>query len=267
MNKTIIIPAYNRPQYLGQCLSYLIKCWGVSEYTVLASIDMSKEQTRCVQLFEKYRAAFKNLVVYCWSENYNGKGSLGCNEAVHRALQWAARESSSFIYLEDDILLAPSALRFFEFADDKYRNDDNIFAVCAYGKEKVGPENYWTVYKRDSYQPWGNLMWSDKLEPAFQKWSKLYNPPVKVNRMKDGQPVQEIYNYVSWDYVCKHEFRDGKMCIYPRLGQARNIGSVGAHTPSPQWHANKHTPELWAGELNLKEEECNFHEILHLEQH
>ena len=243
MNKLIALPCYNRPEYLVQCLSHLMKCDGIKEYEIFVSIDPSDKLNTIINLLE---TAKKNLNLRYYINNVK----IGCNANIEQVLTWCMREPvNSVVYVEDDICLAPDTLRMFEFMEKEYYHDSDVYAGCAYSRANPNEHEYFEIEKRKSFMPWGVIFFNgERWARTKYLWFDLYNPPVIIKREKDGKPVEEVYEYLSWDYFTKWTIRGDKSCVFPKLSRSKNIGEVGCHTPSREWHKKKHTLDKWAGD-------------------
>lgn len=247
--KLIVMPIFDRVQYLVKCLEYLGKCRGLKDYTILASIDPSPKLPQVLQVLAQFRSKVKEI------RPYINQTRLGCNGNVKNSLSWGfSLGAKELIYLEDDIALSPCAIEYFEWAANKYRENEDIFAVCAYSRDKPTELEYWQTHKRKSFAPWGTLFFERTWVEITNQWQNLNVPPIYVDREKDGQQIREKYDtYLSWDYFLKFQVRKDRYCIFPKLSRSYNFGEIGYHTPSKEFHWNKHKLEFWAGDIDLQD--------------
>src|SRR6185369_10976571 len=187
--KFIALPCYDRISYLKQCLTYLSNNWGAKDYTILSSIDPSRRTQEVLALFNEYNKYFKEI------RSYVNERRLGCEGNILRCVNWAFREGAEYLpYVEDDILVAPDFLKFCEEGYAKYKDDNEIFALCAYSRENPEEKDYYTLHKRDSFMPWGVCFFARNWDYIKLRWQELSFPPIIVNRIKDGKAVKEIYD-------------------------------------------------------------------------
>jgi len=208
--KTITVLAYNRPDYLRQCLEALQQCRGIGAYRVLVSIDGGGGGAgkQCAHLAVDYKdvelAARHSNQGIDW-HNY------GCFSAL---MQY---EDIDFnIAVEDDCLLTPDAL---ELADWFYLSPDrDFYQFCSLGDPmyRQGPFDKRELMDLHESQSIYTGAWCFTKQ-QWQRISARWNQPLKTQ--------------VGWDWSLSYTLhQNGWRSLYPLVSRARNIGRVGVHS-------------------------------------
>ena len=101
----------------------------------------------------------------CESRLAVNKERMGLNRNTQEALVRALLlRAAVVVHLEDDTVPSPDALRYFEWANERFRNDADTFAVCSYRKtgraEGLIPANAGRVIRKpDEFFPSGWATW------------------------------------------------------------------------------------------------------------
>jgi len=131
------------------------------------------------------------------------------------------------IFVEDDILLAPDALLFFEHCREEYRHDKQVFTVSAYRRAIAPPEHYHRIIRQPWFTPWGWATWRDRFDDMSRRWDSVAR--------------------VSWDCTV-NTIRDKRLELVPLFSRSQNIGALGGtYCPGPEWHRQNQFNEYWAG--------------------
>lgn len=59
----------------------------------------------------------------------------------------------------------------------------------------------------------------------------------------------ELYLDATWDCYMKRCLLRGRNRVFPLVPRCKNIGEVGRHTPSKEFHRHKHTIPFWSDDL------------------
>jgi hypothetical protein len=245
--KVITLSLFNRPKYTIQVLEHLRKCKGISEYTILPVIDnqpMSNNQDVMLQILHHFAKDGLNIDQPRFHEE-----NVGCNANIFTCLNLGFQIADFLIHIEDDILLSKDALKYFEWAKDKYKDDQSVFTIDAYNNEQgLNGNSAYEVLKAPSFKPWGVAWFRNRWEGIKDDWKFDFGP-----RYRDGKC---IFKQGGWDVYTKAILRGDRNRIYPRLARCFNIGALGgAHTPSEEFHWAKHKIDVWAGNIVMPDGE------------
>jgi GT2 family glycosyltransferase len=155
----ISVIAYNRPRYFRRVLQALEKCHGIGKHTVLFHLEPS--DSGVIEIARTFTAAKKVVV------NVNEQ-KLGFNGNIRQGVERGFHHGNFVILLEDDVVLSPDALSWFEFARAKYKEDQSVFTVSSYSdnchhpKERVPTDLHFAAQRRKHFTPWGWGIWRDR---------------------------------------------------------------------------------------------------------
>jgi hypothetical protein len=220
MDKIIAVIAYRRYEYLRRVLEGLAACDGIDAYKTLLHIDPG--YTAVEDLARHFPLRNKEVIV--------NPHSYGCNGNVFAACAHAFSLTDYAVIIEDDIVPARDALRFFEHVGDGYKADPKCFGACAYHREDASPDHYHALLRNYScFTPWGWSTWRDRWDQMARAWP-----------FGDGD--------MSWDCVISKQVLGERYQVHPRLARTQNIGAKGgAFCPSEAFHAKEQFNPHWAG--------------------
>jgi len=255
MNKVITLSLYNREDYTFHVLDNLSKCKGIEEYVIIPVIDHDNQHGNNQRaMTELLFAATQQTKLKIDQPRYH-QSNVGCNANIFTCLNIGFKVTNFLIHLEDDIILAPDALKYFEWASKEYEDDPTVFTVDAYNnKEYKAIPAKDEVERSQSFKPWGWATWIDRWNDIKDRWQFSYSP-----RFEHGK---KVFNGGGWDVAMKEYLRRDRHRIYPKLPRCKNIGAIGGcHTPSKEWHENKHSKpvKFWAGDIT--DQVFEFNEI------
>lgn len=216
--KVITCCFWRRPDYTRQVLESLRRCKGIQDYLLLIQQDGADDrgdagQSAVRAICEKINFAPARIV----SESTH----LGCNQNTRRALAAGFRHADYVIHVEDDILLAPDALRYFEWAR-QFGSDPSLFIASAWGyppawrpssgSSKPAGTDY-AVSSNAWLWIWGFATWRDRWEQMEANWTSCVDDK--------GH---------SWDCYLNEQVRGARESLMPHTSRSNNIGELdGTH--------------------------------------
>lgn len=231
----ISILANDRLDYIAETLSALARSDGIDEYHVMFFVEPGKPAT--VDLIE--RSAFPDRQILILPPHH-----VPTPEEIRRGVEENERiaentfycldhafECGEFvIHLEDDILLCRDALRYFEWANERFRTDADTYAVCSYRKtshaEGLIPANAGRVIRKpDEFFPSGWATWRERWERLFKPiWDSTNPYGWDMTILFRLCPlIQKIWNP---SYAVPEDFHR-LYAILPFVTRSHNIGAVG----------------------------------------
>lgn len=225
MEKTITISLFNRPDYTRRTLEYLFNCYGVEDYNISIFIEPVSQEV--INIAVDYSKKCKNINVFV------NKIRLGCNRNIFQSLSYAfdKLQSRFNIHVEDDVLLAKDALNYFDWCNQTYYKDDDVFTVSSYERSKTEDKDQTNLVKRHCwFIPWGWATWSNRWQGGFKE--------ELLHKISQKQ-------YESWD-CHTNKIRNGRYEIRPVIARSQNIGAEGGiHVPSAEWHKKNQYNDYW----------------------
>jgi len=221
--------AWNRPAYTAPMLAHLGACEGIGAYRLLAFIEPG-----CPAVADLFAA-----VDFCECQVTHNSERLGVNHNMYQALAAGFAVSDYVIHVEDDVLLAPDALVYFEHCRQVYAADPTVYTVTAYHQTVSLPEpsDWHSLIREAWFSPWGWATWRDRWLEAPRGLCHTWVP--------------EAYQF-WWDSWVHKLLRRSRDQVAPLLSRAQNIGAAGgAHVPSADWHARRQHIRYWAGDYTV----------------
>ena len=194
----IAVFAYNRADKLRALMASLQACEGFADSYVRVFVDGPKRDSDSAPI-QEVRAAVQDLQLPNVSWSFQSE-NRGLRASIFAGVSELIDEYGRVIVLEDDLLLSPIALTYFNDALDFYAEAENVWSVVGY--------MYDVPELRDSPQtlalpfahPWGWATWS-------RAWSRFD---------LDDRPTMEYLNARSFRTAFD------MAGLYPFTGQLRN---------------------------------------------
>ena len=127
-NVPIIIPCFNRPEFLEQCLNHLKNCDLIEQFEVFFSFDNkeldSKESKQVLKLCKEWEYSPRTI---CFRENI-WHGSLNSTGSIFHVMKRISNPNG-FIYIEEDINVSRCFLRFCLDALNFYNDNKYVMMV------------------------------------------------------------------------------------------------------------------------------------------
>lgn len=235
----IVVTVYHRLDHLKRCVNALLRneLAMESELIVLSDAPQKEEHAAQIELVRKYILSitgFKKVRPVFWPENKGGHNSVvdGIREVL--------KEYDSFIFLEDDILVAPSFLRYMNEGLRYYEKQKSVFSVCAFKLPFSIPENYnKDIFFYPCNSPWGIATWKDRWEKVDHSYFDRYSELKRKGQLKEfcsiGFYIKGILKKDSTREIVADDLRvyyhmfQNKMCsVFPVISQSQNWGFDGS---------------------------------------
>lgn len=206
-DRIITMCFWRRPNYAIEVLNALRRCSGIESYKLLIHLDGNGHPDM------PYLAA---SVDFCERIVVKRDDHLGCNDMTRIALHHGFSYCDYVIHVEEDVVLAPDALLFFEWAS-RFKDDHKVFTVGAW-RHGAGwlPESGIAMpsgeESKASYHPnldiWGWATWYDRWREMDSDWTT-------------GDDISS-----SWDLTIQ-KLRGERFGVVPHISRAINIGKDG----------------------------------------
>lgn len=233
--KIITMTACDRYAYLSEVLAHLSRCVGISEYVLVPHVEPGND----------FVVGALCAVDFMAVEPVLNHHNLGCSRNTFEALEDGFSRSDYVIHVEDDVLLAPDALQFFEYCRSYGRIDD-LFSVTAFagGTTRTPRSQDHTVKIKRWFDGWGWATWRDRWQEIRADWDYGYTKPVTPPDVGKG-----------WDINMNYSTRGGRGVLYPLLSRSHNIGRYGIHQGATEraWY-EQHRDHAWAGSVPILSE-------------
>ncbi len=236
----IIVPVYDRLEHLKGCIESLKKNKEAAESVLYVVSDAAykKEHEERIQEVRRYISSidgFKEVRPLFREKN------LGAHLSIGLAMKDALQTYGSFIFLEDDIVVSDSFLRYMNEGLSYYSEQKNIFAICGFKAPFEMPKDYTEdVYFYPCNSPWGFATWKDRWEAVnhdyFDRYSYLKKDRKKYKEfLSIGFYIKGILRadsrkeIVAGDLrVYYHMFQHGMCSVFPVKSKTQNRGFDGS---------------------------------------
>ena len=233
----IVVFAYNRPNHLLRCLNSLLTNPESSESSLHIFVDGPKSDKdrdlveQCVKISQGI-AGFKSLKVVVSDEN------LGLARSIRKGVTSIFKYNDSIIVIEDDLVVASTALNFLNSGLDKYGLSDKVASIQLFQYPvKIDLED--PVFLRGA-DCWGWATWKKNWENVEFDPEKLLN---QLSQYRDDfnlggsarfyEMLQDLALQAidSWA-ICWHAsmYLEEKISLYPPDSLCLNTGSDGSGT-------------------------------------
>ena len=217
--KVVTVTLYRRHKYTQIVLDALAACDGIDAYHVIMHLEPGYPEV--LRAAQQAKFARKTIVE-------NGD-RLGCSINTRCALDHGFQHADYVVHLEDDTVPARDCLRYFEWANEKYRNDPEVFTVSAYSRNVPAHDQWKQVVRTPWFTPWGWATWRDR-------WAE----------------IAPHLGAIAWGH-CTNRLRGDRVEVRPLLARCQNIGSeLGEHCPSPEFHRQNHFNEFGAWSVHVE---------------
>jgi len=236
----IIVTVYDRLKHFQQCIGALqrnVPANGSELYVVsdaaskpehAARIDLVRAYARSITGFKKVHLVFRE-------KNY------GANRSFIDITSQVVNEHGSFIFLEDDVIVAPDFLDYMNGGLNYYEANTRIFSIAAYTLPLQFPKDFKAdVFFVPSNCPWGFATWKDRWERVDLTAKDRYAIAVKDSQLykrivSTGLYMMHILQADSQGRlqapdvrVAFHQFVHEEYTVYPRISRTKNIGLDGS---------------------------------------
>lgn len=173
----ILVMVYDRLDSLKKCIESLQNCEESAESVLYISSDAAyksqdAEKIEAVRNYIQTVSGFKKVVPITPNKN------KGLNGSYNAAIDLIFKENETFIFLEDDIIVAPDFLKFMNDGLEFYKNDDKIISISGFSHSvffDVDSSMKSEIYFTNRWCPWGFASWKDRI---------LYVPALSLEELK-----------------------------------------------------------------------------------
>lgn len=231
----IAIFAYNRRDNLERVFSALQMCNGFDRSPVIIFVDGPKSDKDRAQV-EEVRGFVRSLNLPNIVEVVIRDKNMGLKDSIYDGVTKVCAQYGRIIVLEDDLILSPVALDYFNAALEKYKDVSRVWSVVGYqytvpelektDRALVLPFTHtwgWATWQR----AWGQYDMHAPVDEADLK-SKSFKQAFDVYGIRDfrNMIVLALSNHVScwftpWYYKM---FSEGGVSISPPQSYVENIG-------------------------------------------
>ena len=237
----VAVFAYNRPDKLAAMMRSLKACHGFAASPVTVFVDGPKDNGEDVASVEAVRAFVRklNMPNVSWSFQDTNRG---LRQSIYDGVSALTKEHGQVIVFEDDLVLSPIALDFFDAALSRYESAQRVWSIVGYAYDALPLRNHGTTLTLPFAHPWGWATWGrawDQFsldnQPAIDQLnSQSFRSAFDMNGLYPftallRNSIEGRVNswFIHWYYTV---FQNGGVSIFPPRRLVDNFGhSDGSH--------------------------------------
>jgi len=235
----IIIPVYDRLEHLERCVDSLLNNELSSESVLYVVSDAACKEDD-IEKIDKIRSFISSISGFKEVRFFFREKNLGAHRSISSAIDEVLNSYDKFIFLEDDIVVSSTFLKYMNDGLTYYQEEKNIFSICGFRIPFIMPVNYDSdVYFYPCNSPWGFASWKDR-------WS-LVNLN-HYDRYHELREKRELYkSFLSIGFYIKgilqadskkeieamdlrvyyHMFQHNMCSVFPVVSKSQNWGFDG----------------------------------------
>ncbi|CAA0128233.1 Uncharacterised protein [Mycolicibacterium vanbaalenii] len=236
----VAVFAYNRPDRLAAMLASLQDCYGFPASPVVIFVDGPKHVSD-----EPSVAAVRSLVQDLALPNVSWSfqdSNRGLRNSIYAGVTDVIKQYGRVIVLEDDLVLSPIALHYFNSALQHYETAQRVWSVVGYAYDAPSLRGSSTTISLPFAHPWGWATWArawnhfdlDNRPPTKELDSRAFRSAFDMNglypfTMQLKNSIEGRVNswFIHWYYTV---FQHGGVSIFPPRRILENYGlSEGSH--------------------------------------
>ncbi|MBX7531764.1 glycosyltransferase [Qipengyuania sp. 1XM1-15A] len=251
----ILIFAYNRPDRLEALLASLAACPELDESPVSIFIDGPKgdhDRDSVLQVVEVAEAlAPKHAVIRARDAN------LGLKQSIMTGVTDALQQNDRVIVLEDDLIVSPHLLTYFNAALRVYRDCERVWSITGYMFNVPELAVRDTSFFLPFPNPWAWATWSSR----WEKFSRMRQPcdlPINASSFRTSFNAHGVRDFASILDLDRRElvsswfinwylamFKDAGLTMWPPKPLVSNQGGAdGTHATVLNLHRFLPRPPL-----------------------
>lgn len=235
----IIVTVYDRLDHLKRCIDSLLlndlAC--ESELIIISDAAYREIDVEKIEAVRKYALSvvgFKKKVLLFRDKN------MGAHKSAGEGIKDVLKMHDRFLFLEDDIVVAPDFLRFINEGLSYYENDINVFSICGFTPDFKLPQDYQKdIYFYPCNSPWGFATWRDRWEKVnrdrYDRYSELkkdkdaYKRFVSIGFYIKGILLADSKGEIEAGdlRIYYHMFKNNMCSVYPVKSKTQNWGFDG----------------------------------------
>ncbi len=234
----IVVFGYNRPDHLKRCLTAIESNLEAQLSDIYIFIDGPKAGKANIDIFEECKAIAEKEYKFGTKRIIARNSNLGLASSIRTGLDFIFKRYESVIVIEDDIILASTALKYLNAGLSIYIDNPKVSSIHSYQYPLNG--NLQSCVALKGADCWGWATWKDRWQSTSFNGAELLEQ-LKVRELIAEFDLNGVMNYSdmlqlqidgkidSWA-ICWHAsmFLQNRFCIYPPTSLSLNIGMDGS---------------------------------------
>lgn len=224
MNIKIAFTVYNRPDYLEKTLDSWTKVRNPHNHSFIFKVEASDKLKQIVRVIDSFKNQISVPVDIVINDPALG---VGKNHYDALSLVFDTMDCDAVIMAEDDIIVSNDILEYFEYAFEKYKNDESVLTACSH-RYVEGPNDKNYIIKEQSFDPWTWGTWKNR-------WTKY----LKNNwDLKTFTLDQRIVGGFDYHIVYRILPNNNLVSVFPGTTRSKHIGMNGTHAREESYFDN-----------------------------
>lgn len=252
----IIVPVYDRLEHLKRCVDSLLNN-ELSSESVLYVVSDAAYKKDDIERIDQVRSFINSISGFKEVRFFFRERNLGAHRSIISAIDDVLNSYDKFIFLEDDIVVSSTFLKYMNDGLTYYQKEKSVFSICGFRIPFIMPVDYGSeVYFYPCNSPWGFASWKDRWSSVNLKYYDRYHE-LKKNRslyksfLSIGFYIKGILQADSKNEIeatdlriYYHMFQHNMCSVFPVISKTQNWGfdGTGEHCGNKEvWWAK---PEL-----------------------
>lgn len=212
--KAIVFTSFDRVNYLKQTLESWSKVRYIQEYDIYFKVEPSNKIDEICEVISKFAEQIGNDV----NVDINNR-VMGCAANTWFALDKTFNDYDFVILAEDDILVSEDVCEYFNYLENKYRDQEEFAIISANTKWDTQDPN--SVCKEQSFN---GLIWG-----TWKKYWELYIKDTWDWNYSSGNGGPSGWD---WNLTLRVLPNNNLFSINPLASRSQHIGENGIHCSS-----------------------------------
>jgi glycosyltransferase involved in cell wall biosynthesis len=234
----IVVFGYNRPNHLERALNSIESNPEAQKSDVYIFIDGPKSGKANFAIFEECKAIAEKDYKFFSKKIIARNSNLGLANSIRTGLDFIFQKYETVIVIEDDILLASTALKYLNEGLNLYTDNPKVSSIHSY-QYPLNRKLHSCVALRGA-DCWGWATWKDRWQSTSFNGAELLEQIIDrgliaefdLNGAMDFSDMLKLQidgKIDSWA-ICWHAsmFLQDRFCIYPPTSLSSNIGMDGS---------------------------------------
>lgn len=251
----IVITVYNRLEHFKRSIDSLVKA-KLADYSEIYIVSDAPLKEEHIESVEHVRDFVRTIDGFAGIQKIFRTENIGAFRSGLGGINQALEKYDRFIFLEDDIIVAPDFLEFINGGLAAYERINNIFSISGYMLPIRQIDKYGKIILLPTNCPWGFGSWRDRWMEVDFEYKDRFNAACCDRKLfnclkSNGDHVLHILRADSEKRIeaadvriAYHQCVHRKYTIYPTRSKVINIGLDGTGLHSGLDHIGKYRTNL-----------------------
>ena len=234
----VLVLVYDRVEHLRNCIESLARCPEASQTKLYIASDAARSANHSMGV-NIVRSYISTITAFCQVCVFERVSNLGVLDNYYNAVGYLLERHDRLIFLQDDVVVSNSFLRFLNEGLRFYQSNPSVISVCSYVPPYLDGASK-DIFFMQRREPYGFGMWRHKEASFLQPEPSLLASKVLTNRRMFNEFCRIYPNVVtSLPLISAKLFQPGDyeaslvmyfkklLAVYPSVSLSRHIGADG----------------------------------------